>query len=776
MSREKEVNILVDAKNKSKGAFLEISKDLKGIGNAAREGMSGLASSLDKGTSNIKGFTDKLDFMDKAVKKTFKGAAAISGVYVASTLRDFSKLNSGIANVNTLYDQTAQSQKKMYDDSIKMMKMLPTDFDNITGATYDAISAGADPKYATMFTRKFGMGAVAGNADMPVVTKAAMGTMNAYKLEAKDLNNILDLQFTTVKEGITNYNELASSLGTGVLANAQSAGVTLEELYGSIAMITKNAIPANVATTSLMQLFNQFTNNKTIKDFEGFGVAIQDANHKTRPLVEIFKDLNLQFEKKNFTSEQRKGFLKDMLGSDEASRAIMPLIGDMEEFQRILGNMDKSDGAMKGAFEDQLESVSVQAKLMWNNMKAYGVENVTALKPFMDSLMEPFLKKQKLEFELMDLQDEMKLTNDPNLKKQLRFEIQQVELALKDIDMSPVEAFRDGLKEGVANLEKINPPLAKFVDTVGKFALGFVGEEGEDKRDKYGNIGKGILGVYAFKKGVDALSWIFGKGKGAKGLYDKAKGKGIGGALAKTMQTMNVQAGVVNVFGGKGIGGNSPIGLPGPVRKSLGKRVIGGLGKAGGKYLLPATLIAAPIAAVGGVAYSTAKGIKNPELVEHIKQRGKEYETLRGDLKQHYSNTRSNQPKSQSNQNVKTSKNIEVAKDSSKHIKSISDSMMSFSKTMKELAKVKPEKTASASLRKDNKAESFLMKEINRVTEVDNKINLQNDVKVSSPSVKVSVNIDGKNIPSNNNVSSSSMSHSFMRSMEIMSRRTGRAR
>lgn len=889
MSREKEVNILVDAKNKSKGAFLEVSKDLKNIGNSAKEGMSGLASSLDKGTSNIKKFTDKLGFMDKAVKKTFKGAAAMGGVYVASTLRDFSKLNSGIANVNTLYDQTAQSQKKMYDDSIKMLKMLPTDFDNITGATYDAISAGADPKHATMFARKFGMGAVAGNADMPVVTKAAMGTMNAYKLEAKDLNNILDLQFMTVKKGITTYDELASSLGTGILASAKSSGVSLEELYGSIAMITKNAIPANVATTSLNQLFNQFTDNKAIGSFKDFGVAIQDANHKTRPLIEILKDLNLQFEKKNFTSEQRKGFLKEILGSDEASRAIMPLISDMKDFQDILGSMDKSDGAMKDAFGDQLESVSVQAKLMWNNIKGHGVEVVHSMSPLWDAILKPFTEKQKLQLDLAELQDnlamtegyEIKLkisdleqqikeefdrelsegfkigvnpeiknekivkfkneiailekqlknldqTEDGKTRKELEKQILEIETKIEEIDLSPIEAFKDGLREGVENLEKINPPLAKFVDTVGKFALSFVGEEGEDKRDKYGNIGKGILGVYAFKKGVDALSWIFGKGKGLFDLFGGGKGddtgKGIGDSLATTMKTMNVQAGVVNVYGGKGGmpgGGNVPLGLPGGAVLSKTLSTLG-------SYALPVALASLAATAIGAVVYTTINDIRNPELVEHLTREG---EKRYGDLdtrKQRYieedkpkvlskeeqphavylghtvkyreeskENKQSQEnskniklmndnllsfsgamkdlinktPKQDSSSSIKTSKDIETVKDSSHLIKGIESSMMSFSSTVKELAK---SSQPIDSVKKQPSSESFLMKEINRVTEVDNKISLQNAINVAAPPVSVSVSIDGKNIPSNTSVNSSTLVRGFMKEMEILSRRTGK--
>ncbi|WP_353096297.1 phage tail tape measure protein [Tissierella praeacuta] len=508
MAKKRDVSVIVDAKNKSKGAFVEIKKDLKGLGDDAKKGLSKFSSSFENADKVIFSFSDKMKWMDKLAKKTFKGTAAAAGIYIGATLRDFSKLNDGISKVNTLYDQTAESQKKMYQDSIKMFKLIPTNFDKITQGIYDTISSGADPKYATMFARKFGMAGVAGDADMDVVTKAAMGTMNAFKLEAKDLNRILDLQFMTVKDGITSYSELASSLGTGVLANAKTAGITLEELYGSIAMITKNAIPANIATTSLNQMFNKFTDTKVIKRMGQFGVKIQDANKHTRPLIEILKDLNYQFDKRKMTGEQRKGFFKELLGSDEAARAILPLISDLKEFQKILNDMDNSSGAMKDAFGDRLESMSTQFKLFWNQIKGMGLEQLLTLEPLLNSILEPWIKKVKLELEIEDLKDSLESTENPHTKQLIQLEIEDLENQLSSIDLTPADKFREALEESVKALDKINPPLAQFLDTIGNFALNFVGKEGAENREKAGNVGGTVLRVFLAKNLVDVVNWF----------------------------------------------------------------------------------------------------------------------------------------------------------------------------------------------------------------------------------------------------------------------------
>lgn len=549
MARDKEVNVIVDAKNKSKGAFVEVKKDLKSLGDEANKGLSKFSKSFANADKVIFSFADKMKWMDKIAKRTFQGTAAAAGIYVGATLKDFAQLNDGISKVNTLYNQTSESQKKMYQDSIKMFRMLPTNFEKMTQGTYDTISAGADPKYATMMARKFGMAGVAGDADMDVVTKAAMGTMNAFKLEAKDLTKILDLQFMTVKDGITSYSELASSLGTGVLASAKGSGITLEELYGSIAMITKNAIPANIATTSLNQLFNKFTDTKAIKEFKKFGVEIQDAKKNTRPLIEILKDLNAQFDKKKMTSEQRKGYLKKLLGSDEAARAIMPLIGDLKEFQKILGDMDNSSGAMKDAFNDRLESMKTQMQLFWNNLKGLGVEQVYTLEPLLNSIMEPMLRRQRLELELVDLEDSIRL--DPKKEKIYQQRIKEIEFELDNIDLTPVEQIRDALKESVTELEKLNPPLAKFLDTIGNFVLNFVGDEGKENREKAGNVVGTIIRVYGAKKLVDVVKWFNKNFKlptnpsnGGSEVFNSTSGNGFN----KTSSEINPHTSMFNGF------------------------------------------------------------------------------------------------------------------------------------------------------------------------------------------------------------------------------------
>ncbi len=557
-NKHKNVEVFIKGTDYASPAFEKVQRNAKRMDNMfkqasrstdkfhiAMRSASVAANKLDQKFASIAKKTAKLGFTTATVATT---------AFVGASINEFRKLSNGLSKVNTLYDQTAKSQAKMTKDSIRMMRLLPTGIENITQGTYDVISGGIDPSKATQATRKFGMGAVAGITDISTVAKAAQGTMNAFGKEVKDLDTILDLQFMTVKSGIVEYQELASALGTGVLASANSAGQNMETLYASIAQLTKNAIPANIATTSLIQLFNKLTDTKAIKELKEFGVEVRDAENNTRPLIEIIKDLDEQFRKRGFTDSQKAGILKEFLGSDEAVRAMNPLLNKVGEFEKSIKDFSNSDGVMMEAFEDRLYDINTQFDLMINNIKANGMEYTLGFKPMIDEMTEPLIENQKIEFEIMNLEDELAEITDEKRKIQIEARITDLKLQQdaikhmpgaveainvkitelesqkkgageeeqKKIDKELVtwrlrlaqaeetafERFSKALDESVENLNKLNPQFATFTETIGEFLLSFVGEEGETNRKIARDVGLTLGGLYVAKKIGDAYKWF----------------------------------------------------------------------------------------------------------------------------------------------------------------------------------------------------------------------------------------------------------------------------
>ena len=558
MAEAKEVGIVLGAKDEYQSTLSRFKSDvLKTKSDTERAGNS-ITAQFSKITNAADKLNNKLGAVDKAIGRTFKAGLAGTAAYAAIVSNDLLQLDAGIAKINTLYDQTAQSQKVMTKDIIQTWKLIPQNFTQITQSMYDSISASLDPKNAASAARKFAIGAVAGGTDnISAVVKAVMGTKNAYAMDDSTLSEIMDVQFATIKAGIVEYEELSAALATGLMPQAQASGIDFKAVYAGIAQLTKNNMPANVSATSLTQLFNKFTDKDGIKAFKKFGVDIQDASGHTRDLLDITKDLFNEFEKRGMTSEARKGFLKDLLGSDEAARAILPLVQNVKDFEKTYDAVvNKSKGAAKEAYVDQMDNVVNQFKVILKGITGVGLDYALQFSPFMDAITAPFKKKMLLEMDIAELTEGINSESNPKIRKQMMVERELMLDELENIDLTPIEEWKNALDESVNNLKALNPELAAMAETIGGFFLSFMGEEGAEKRE---NVATGIKvagGAYLSIKALsimkhigDLFNWLGGLGNNNKTL------PGIGNSIS----SMIVNAGVVNVNGPGVSPTNSPL-------------------------------------------------------------------------------------------------------------------------------------------------------------------------------------------------------------------------
>lgn len=560
MAEAKEVGIVLGAKdeyqdklNRFKNDILKTKTDTERAGGSITAQFSKITNAADK-------LNNKLGAVDKAVGRTFRIGAAGITAYAGVVTKDLFQLDAGIAKINTLYNQTAQSQKVMTKDIIQTWKLIPQSFDQITQSMYDSISASLDPKNAASAARKFAIGAVAGGTDnISAVVKAVMGTKNAYAMDDSALSEIMDVQFATIKAGIVEYEELASSLGTGLMPKAQAAGIDYKVVYATMAQLTKNNMPAAESATAMKQLFGKFVDKEVIKDFKSFGVNIQDANGHTRDLLDIVKDLFAVFEKKGMTSEARAGFLKKILGSEEAAIALTPLIQNVKDFEKTYSAIvNNSKGNAKEAYIDQMDNRMTQLKIMMKAITGVGIDYANQFDPLMDAIFEPFKRKILLETDLADLNDGINAEANPKIKKQMMVERGLMIDEINSIDLTPIDEWKNALDESVNNLKALNPQLAAMAESVGNFMLDFLGEEGAGKRDAISTGAKtvgytylGIKTLAATKRLGELFSWLTNLGKPkSSGLPD----------LGKTVSTMMVNAAIVNINGST-TGGAIP-GLP----------------------------------------------------------------------------------------------------------------------------------------------------------------------------------------------------------------------
>ena len=327
-----------------------------GVGNTAQ-----FESALKRSQAQTEAAAKKMQMALNVV--AVAGAAVFVGAVKAAA--DFEKQ---MADVNTLLRDSSPFPQ-MKEDILDLAQEMPVSIKTLTSGLYDLVSAGVSAADSVDTLKLAAMAATAGVADVSLAVQAGMATVNAYGLSIGELNRIYDLQFSTIEKGVIRYEQLAHSIGT-VLPAAKSLNVSLEDLYGSIAFLTKVGQSAEMATTNLSRAFQDMVAKK--EGLAQLGVAIFDATGEFRGMEPVMRDLSVALD--GMTTEQKQAELQTIGFDIRAGRAITSIIGNFEGFSQTLKDVADSSGSMTRAFEKQLETFSSQMTILKNILQSALIE------------------------------------------------------------------------------------------------------------------------------------------------------------------------------------------------------------------------------------------------------------------------------------------------------------------------------------------------------------------------------------------------------------------
>ncbi len=302
-------------------------------------------------------------------------AALVAGAAAMGAMTKISaEFQKQMADVNTLLDGPAEQFGAMNDELLALAQTIPSSMASLTKGLYDLVSAGAPAADAVSALGLAAKAATAGVTGVNVAVNAGMSTINSYGLGMENLTTVYDLQFSTVKKGVLTYEQLASSIGT-VLPAARTLNVSLEDMYGSIAFLTKAGQSADMAMTTLSRAFEALVEQKD--KLAKFGVTIFDTSGKFRGMEAVVGDLAKALA--GMTDEQKLATLATLDFDIEAGRAINTMINNYDGFKQTLDDVADSSGAMETAFKKQMDTFSSQASKFKNIIQTAFIKQGTEL-------------------------------------------------------------------------------------------------------------------------------------------------------------------------------------------------------------------------------------------------------------------------------------------------------------------------------------------------------------------------------------------------------------
>ena len=327
------------------------------------------AKSIEQTGSKISGLSDKMALLSAPIL-----AAATAGFKLHN---DFA---GGIAKISTLVDTTVVSMQKISNEIRAVSDETGTGVADLSESVYQAISAGVDTAHAVSFVKDMTIAAKAGFTDTTTAVNGVTTVLNAYGKSAEEASAITDQMLLTQNFGKTSFGEMAQSMGN-VIPIAAQLNVSTQELFGSIAVLTKNGIRTSEAITCLKAAYSNILkpSSDAAKLAQSLGIEFNAAHLKSVGWVKFLEEV------KRATGGDAEQ-MAQLFGSVEALNIVLVLTGKgAGDFDKVMGQMAKSTGMTREAYEKML-TPSEQMQIAMNQLKNAGMDLAVSFTPYFKAM------------------------------------------------------------------------------------------------------------------------------------------------------------------------------------------------------------------------------------------------------------------------------------------------------------------------------------------------------------------------------------------------------
>lgn len=306
----------------------------------------------------------KLQKSARALKKSLKAAFGVAKTvglpaFAAATAtigistRNAKNFGIAMAEVSTLVDTATINMEELEKGVLAVSTATGKDAIEVAKGLYQTISSGAvDAADSIKFLNTVTDSAIAGVSSIADAVDLTTSIMNAYGKEVFSVQKIQDVAFKTVEKGVTTFGQLAASMGE-VIPFAAQLDISIEDLFGAVATLTRGGIKTANATTFLKNVFVATLNpTKQVKEAAAeMGIEFNAARLQSIGLANFLKEV--QIATKGNTAEMARLF-----PNVRGLTAVLTLAGKQADtFREITEELTNSFGAQQRAAEKVKEAL-----------------------------------------------------------------------------------------------------------------------------------------------------------------------------------------------------------------------------------------------------------------------------------------------------------------------------------------------------------------------------------------------------------------------------------
>lgn len=289
---------------------------------------------------------------------------------------------NAMAKVSTIADTTKTPMSTLKEQVIDLSNAVGVGVADIAEAQYQAISAGVNTASSVDFVSTAIKAAKGGFTDTTTAVNGLTTVLNAYRMGADKATAVSDQMLIAQNYGKTSFGEMASSMGN-VIPIASSLDVSTQELFSSIAVLTKNGIATSESVTGLKAAFSNILKPSAdaAKYAKSIGLEFNAAHLQSVGWAQMLQEIK---EKTGGNTEA----MGRLFGSTEALNSVLVLAGKgSEDFTTAMNMMQDSTGATQAAYEKMLTPAE-RMNIAFNKIKNSLIQFGAALTPAFEKVAD----------------------------------------------------------------------------------------------------------------------------------------------------------------------------------------------------------------------------------------------------------------------------------------------------------------------------------------------------------------------------------------------------
>ena len=307
------------------------------------------------------------------------GAAAVAamGTAVVAAVRAAAEFDQAFTRIGALSNASEQDISRWKEEVLSLAQETAVAPQELADALFFLSSAGLDAAEVMPALEAAAKGAASGMGDMTDLVNVTASAMNAYAKDGLKAADVMDILTAAIREGRAEPAEFAEALGR-ILPIASKAGVSFDEVAGSLATLSNIGLDVNEGVTAMRGLLQalEAPGTQAAEALAGVGISTDELRNAISEggILEAMRLL-----------EERTGGNIDTLRKIVPNiRALTGQFGITEQeaakVDAIFARVANSTGSLDRAFQTTREGAMFQFRQAVVTLQAVAIElGATAL-------------------------------------------------------------------------------------------------------------------------------------------------------------------------------------------------------------------------------------------------------------------------------------------------------------------------------------------------------------------------------------------------------------